>query len=94
MTGVNVGQSLVSVSIKLIQGTPFSEPLIELTTSEARCFGIVLGAVAFIIIAMSLLGAKWRWFWIIEVAGLFIFGILAIIAYINGSLLCITPLPK
>jgi len=95
MTGVNVGQSLVSVFIKFIKGISLSKPLIELATPEARHVGIiVLGVVAVFIIVTSLLGTKWRWVWIVEVAGLFIFGILAIIAYINGSLLFIQPLPK
>lgn len=95
MTGVNVGQSLVSVFIKFLEKIPSNDPLIELATTELRRGGIiVLSVAAVFIIVMSLLGTRWRWVWIAEVAGLFIFGIFTVIAYINGSLLFIQPIPN
>lgn len=76
MTGVNVGQSLFSVATKLFKGISPDKPLMELTTFEARFWGIiVVSLVAAFIIVMSLRGTKKRKLWIIEVVILFILGI-------------------
>ena len=79
--GIDVGQSLVSVAIKL-------KPKLV-----AGIWIVVSLVVAFIIV-MSWLGTKNRWFWMAEIAFLVILGIFATYAFLNNSILFIQPLPK
>ena len=80
MTGINVGQSIVSTVTKVLGGIPLDQPLIQLATSAAR-----VGAIAFIFgvaaftIGMSLCGTRKRWVWVVEVA---ILGTVLLVLYL------------
>ena len=76
MAGINVGQSIISVAIKLIrEDVLITQPLIKLVTVEARVGGIVfVFLIAAFIIGMSWWGTKNHRFWMIEVVFLIVLG--------------------
>ncbi len=90
MTVIDVGQSLVSVTIKLYKPIQLDRPLIELATPIARFGGIIFifGIIAFII-GMSQLGIKRNkrlWFWIGFVVSLIVSGVVLLVLVLAGQL--------
>ena len=81
MTGIDVGQSIVSAAIKIVG--PF----------EAGSCILVSFTVIFII-GMSWAGTKNHWFWIAEIVVLIALGIVAVLAFLDNSFFFIQPLPN